>query len=206
MGWFSFLKPKAKNADTLADEAIALTEKAKTLVDRAEKQQQEARSYLLLAQTAVIEAMKERDGDNRLAHLHQASRALEHVRRLDPKATIIFEEATATHDSVAGELAYFESRLHYARGDAAMDAAEDYLMSNSNPTNVQDYHKVAFEHYARALEPARKAVTYRPNTPMYLRHLSLVYRANDKPKEAKKYLDAAYQLDPTDIETLKLMT
>lgn len=169
----------------------------------------QAKTYLTLAQTVAVDSMTERNAEKRLALLFQASRALEHVRRLDPRVSIIFNDAAATHDTVAAEVAYFESRLHYVRGEAAQDASVDYLGSKHKRFDsemVDDYQKTAFEYYADALEPARKAVLYQPNTLLYLRHLSQVYNANHLVAEAKQVLDAAYALDPNDIETLKLMT
>ena len=206
---YRFRNPAPKPADIKpqADSPIQVDPMRATPASAEENKQ--AFNYLRVARAKIDDGFKARDGDEQLRHLAAASRALNQVRRLDPTVTTTTDGHTEGHDDLAAELLYYESKLHYDRGRNVHTAQSDFLKSDKTSddiiNDIDTFDKEAFKHYAKAVDPARRAVLYKPNLPLYHRHLSLVYTANHATDKAREALQKALELNPDDVETLKLM-
>jgi hypothetical protein len=154
--------------------------------------------------------------------LDRAASEVERARALDPDASYIGElkdgsPYTFTVDGIAAEILYHEAVYYLAQGDHYNFSipTREQIMEWIEAGNADRYQNQfdknkeaeAQKNYAKALQAATRLIQYEPNTPLYLRTYA---RANFGAKQGDKAkghaaIRKAYEIDPNDVETVKMM-
>lgn len=157
----------------------------------------QAITQLKLAASTIDDALHTK-GDQ-LSVLAIGAKALALSLRLDPAAQYTYTDgATYTHDVLAGQLLYIESKANFDGGVAALNNWDIEVTDPQQGKNITALRQAA-------INAAEKAVEYQPNNVIYLNHLALMYWKGKKGRheKAEALLKRVLKIDPDNLDALK---
>ena len=162
---------------------------------------QRATEHLKVARALLLEFNSAKDNQAQLYQLEVISKRLRQARALDPHATI----EDRPQDDLAAEVLYLESVLYENQANASeINRINNISANRANMARSKRYAEQKKEEVKLALNAIERALRYRPNTVLYLCQGAKLYDRSGNTQEAKRLIERAYELDPTNIEVLKL--
>lgn len=210
------IKPRKKLAAIKLASQAALVELQRGRTDPTPPSGDETKraiNHLRLSNAFFKESFeKAKNGSEQIDILQRASHQLLLAAKLDPSVTLTTTDdgktLTESIDELSAKYCYYESGVKYDTGIKWKKEADEWY---NHPQAVElggakGMKKRATAKLEEALPGAKMAVRYQPNSVFYLQHLTRVYMALEQFEAAAATLAKAAELDPDNIETLKLQT